>query len=145
MGARWACSLARRTLPDGASANMAHDAATLVHLQNRFQVMSYSGDHETSHLCPYTFEKGAQGSAQEGLRSKDAFVLRRCQILLASARGEIAPQIAENLGRASQTVPDAIHDFNRRGVEALVAGSSRPKQTHTAFGKEQTQALEESL
>src|SRR5215210_1589295 len=35
----------------------------LVHLQNRFQVMSYSGDHETSHLCPYTFEKGAQGSA----------------------------------------------------------------------------------
>ena len=23
----------------------------LVHLQNRFQVMSYSGDHETSHLC----------------------------------------------------------------------------------------------
>src|SRR5215217_4594425 len=36
---------------------------TLVHLQNRFQVMSYSSDHETSHLCPYTFEKGAQGSA----------------------------------------------------------------------------------
>ena len=35
----------------------------LVHLQNRFQVMSYSSDHETSHLCPYTFEKGAQGSA----------------------------------------------------------------------------------
>src|SRR5215212_10893736 len=35
----------------------------LVHLQNRFQAMSYSGDHETSHLCPYTFEKGAQGSA----------------------------------------------------------------------------------
>jgi hypothetical protein len=37
--------------------------AWLVYLQNRFQVMSYSGDHETSHLCSYTFEKGARGSA----------------------------------------------------------------------------------
>jgi hypothetical protein len=35
---------------------------------------------------------------EDGLRSSNAFVLRRCQILLASARGEIAPQIAENLG-----------------------------------------------
>jgi hypothetical protein len=25
--------------------------------------MSYSGDHETSDLCPYAFEKGTQGSA----------------------------------------------------------------------------------
>jgi transposase len=92
-----------------------------------------------------TLSKRERKALQEELRSKDAFVLRRCQILLASARGEIAPQIAENLGCASQTVRDAIHDFNRRGVEALVAGSSRPKQTHTAFSKEQTQALEELL
>jgi hypothetical protein len=42
-------------------------------------------------------------------------------------------------------VRDAIHDFNRRGVDALVAGSSRPKQTHTAFGKEQTRALKKLL
>jgi transposase len=92
-----------------------------------------------------TLSKRERKALQEGLRSKDAFILRRCQILLASARGEIAPQIAENLGCASQTVRDAIHDFNRRGVDALVAGSSRPKQTHTAFGKEQTEALEELL
>ena len=31
------------------------------------------------------------------LRSSDAFVLRRSQILLASARGEAAPQIARQL------------------------------------------------
>ncbi len=31
---------------------------------------------------------------EQGLRSKDAFVLRRCQILLASARGERAPRSA---------------------------------------------------
>ena len=83
-----------------------------------------------------TLSKKERKALQEGLRSKDAFVLRRCQILLASARGEIAPQIAENLGCAQQTVRDAIHDFNRRRVDALVAGSSRPKQTHTAFGEE---------
>jgi hypothetical protein len=31
---------------------------------------------------------------EQGLQAKDAFVLRRCQILLASARGERAPRIA---------------------------------------------------
>jgi transposase len=71
--------------------------------------------------------------------------MRRCQALLASSRGEYAPKIAESLGCGQQTVCDAIHDFNRRGVDALVAGSSRPKQTHTAFGKDQTQALEKLL
>jgi hypothetical protein len=35
---------------------------------------------------------------ERGLRSAEAFVLRRCQILLASARGERAPQIAQHLG-----------------------------------------------
>src|SRR5215204_18505 len=75
-----------------------------------------------------TLSKKERKALQEGLRSKDAFVLRRCQILSASAGGEITPQIAENLGCASQTVRDAIHDFNRRGVDALVAGSSRPSK-----------------
>ena len=33
-----------------------------------------------------------------GLRSPDAFVLRRCQILSASAQGKNARQIARSLG-----------------------------------------------
>jgi transposase len=37
------------------------------------------------------------------------------------------------LGCGSQTVRDAIHDFNERGLAALVAGSSRPKRTRAAF------------
>jgi transposase len=61
-----------------------------------------------------------------GLRSPDAFVLRRSQILLASARGERAPRIAEQLGRDDQTVLDALHAFNARGLAALQPGSSRP-------------------
>jgi hypothetical protein len=35
---------------------------------------------------------------EAGLRSSDAFTLRRCQILLASDRGENAYQIARSLG-----------------------------------------------
>lgn len=60
-----------------------------------------------------------------GLRSKDTFVLRRCQILLASARGERAPRIAEQVGCDDQTVLDALHAFNARGLDALRKGSSR--------------------
>src|SRR6478672_13534993 len=60
-----------------------------------------------------------------GLRSKDTFVLRRCQMLLASARGERAPRIAEQLGCDDQTVLDALHAFNAHGLAALCKGSSR--------------------
>jgi transposase len=60
-----------------------------------------------------------------GLRSKDTLVLRRCQILLASARGERAPRIAEQVGCDDQTVLDALHAFNARGLDALHKGSSR--------------------
>jgi hypothetical protein len=67
---------------------------------------------------------------QAGLRSKDAFVMRRCQILLASARGESSPKIARSLGCASQTARNAIRAFNERGIDALTPGSSRPNRVH---------------
>ena len=82
---------------------------------------------------------------EEGLRSSEAFVLRRCQILLASARGEIAPQIAKNLGCGQQTVREAIHDFNGRGLDALRANSSRPREVHAAFDEESARSLRELL
>src|SRR5918995_125857 len=70
---------------------------------------------------------------QAGVRSKDAFVMRRAQILLASARGLSPPKIAENLGCASQTVRNAIRTFNEKGLDALVEGSSTPKRVDAAF------------
>ena len=78
---------------------------------------------------------------QAGLRSKDAFTLRRSQMLLASSRREEVPQIAKNLGCGQQTVRDAIHDFNARGVDALAAKSSRPLRTRDAFDEESAEAL----
>jgi transposase len=68
-----------------------------------------------------------------GLRSSDAFVHRRAQILLASARGEQAPQIARPLGCDAQTVRNAIAAFNARGLAALRKGSSRPHRFRVAF------------
>ena len=84
-------------------------------------------------------------SLEAGLRSKDAFTMRRAQILLASSRGERAPKIAANLGCASQTARDAINDFNQRGLDSLRANSSRPKRTRDAFDEESAEALREML
>ena len=68
-----------------------------------------------------------------GLRSADAFTLRRCQIVLASARGERVPAIARSLGCGEQTVRNALHAFTTQGVAALTPGSSRPRTIHAAF------------
>jgi transposase len=79
-----------------------------------------------------------------GLRSSDAFTLRRSQMLLASARGETPPTIARHLGCASQTVRNTIRAFNERGTDALQARSHRNHAIHTTFdasGLEQLQTL----
>lgn len=80
-------------------------------------------------------------SLEAGLRSKDSFAMRRCQILLASARGKSPPKIARSLGCASQTVRNAIRAFNGRGLDALTPGSSRPKRVHAAFDEEGAETL----
>lgn len=76
-----------------------------------------------------------------GLRSADAFTLRRSQIVRASARGERVPQIARSLGCGEQTVRNAIHAFDREGTAALREGSSRPHTVHVAFDAAQAERL----
>ena len=83
---------------------------------------------------------------EDGLRSSDAFVLRRCQILLASSRGENAYAIARSLGCDPQTARTAIKRFNEGGIEeALRKRSSRPERVHAAFDEGGAQALREML
>lgn len=89
--------------------------------------------------------KEEREALEAGLRSSDAFVLRRCQILLASSRGERAPRIAENLRCGQQTARNAIHDFNEHGLGALKQGSSRPREVHAAFDEQSARALREML
>jgi transposase len=83
---------------------------------------------------------------EAGLRSPDAFTLRRCQILLASADGHNAYQIARNLGCNPQTARNAIHKFNEGGLEeALRRGSHRPHTVHRSFDEERAEGLREML
>lgn len=89
---------------------------------------------------------GERKALEEGLRSSDAFVLRRCQILLASSRGERASRIARALGCNDQTVRNAIRAFDEGGLEkALSKGSSRPRTVHAAFDAQRAERLRELL
>jgi hypothetical protein len=86
-----------------------------------------------------------RSALRDGLRSTDAFVLRRCQILLASADRRQVPAIAGALRCNRQTVRNAIHAFNTRGVAALVPGSSRPHTIQAAFDADRAEALRDLL
>jgi transposase len=80
-----------------------------------------------------------------GLRAQDVFVVRRCQILLASARGEWVPRIAEMVGCNDQTVRNVLKRFEQEGLDAcLTRRSSRAHTIHAkvdAVGCEQLRAL----
>jgi hypothetical protein len=78
---------------------------------------------------------------EAGLRSSDAFTLRHCQILLASARRQRPAQIARQLGCATQSVRNAIHAFHARSLASLHAQSRRPKRTRTVLDAERLRAL----
>jgi len=51
---------------------------------------------------------------EAALRSPDAFVLRRAQIVLASAQGERVSVIAPRVGFSGQAVRAVLHAFNTR-------------------------------
>lgn len=76
-----------------------------------------------------------------GLRSSDAFIMRRCQILLASSRGQRPSEIARNLACASQTVRNVINAFNSEGLACLQPQSRRPKTAQPIFTEEKAEAL----
>lgn len=82
---------------------------------------------------------------ETGLRSSDAIVFRRCQILLASARGATAPTIARQLSCSDQTVLNVVHRFNAEGVAMLARRSSRPHTIRVAIDADGGERLRELL
>jgi len=64
---------------------------------------------------------------QAGLRSREAFTLRRAQILLASAEGQRPARIAAQLGCAVGTVHNTIHAFEKEGADCLREKKRGPK------------------
>jgi transposase len=75
------------------------------------------------------------------LRSSSAFTVRRCQILLASAEGQVTTTIAHDLRCTEQTVRNALHAFHQRGLAALRPQSSRPHTIATIFDAGTCEAL----
>lgn len=97
----------------------------------------------TSPLFVRPFVGDERDHVEAGLRSSSAFTLRRCQILLASARGEKPSRIAAELSCDDDTVREAIHAFHRRGLGAITERSHRPRRTTAAFDAAGTAALRE--
>jgi len=77
-----------------------------------------------------------RAALRRGLRSPDAFTLRRCQILLASDQGQRPSRIAATLGCGVQTVRDALHAFAAESLDCLRQKPKTPKTIHTAWPKD---------
>lgn len=88
-------------------------------------------------MKPPTFVRpltdGERQALKAGLRSPDAFTLRRCQILLQSAEGHRPKTIAAAVGCCVQSVRNAIHAFETEGLACLTEKSSRPKAIRATF------------
>jgi transposase len=84
---------------------------------------------------------GERQQLAAGLRSQEVFTFRRCQILLASARGQPPRTIVQNLGGSVQTVRNVIHAFHTHGMDCLHEQSSRPKSGHPVLEAEQREQL----
>lgn len=79
------------------------------------------------------------------LRSKDAFTLRRAQILLASANRHKPAEIAATFGCSDQAVRDVIHDFECRGLAVIKPRSSARRDQQRIFDEDKLAALRELL
>jgi transposase len=99
--------------------------------------------HPPLFLRPLTPDEHARLRA--GLRSDDAFTLRRCQILLASAQGQAAALIARNLGCAKGTVRNALKAFHAAGLPCLQEKSRRPHSAQPFLTEAHAPALEDLL
>jgi transposase len=77
-------------------------------------------------LSIHHFTDEERAALEAGLRSHDAFRVRRCQIVLASAAGQKPAPIATALHCAPQTVRNVIHAFDERGLACVQRGSNVP-------------------
>src|SRR5215210_649738 len=82
---------------------------------------------------------------QAGLRSSDGFTVRRCHILLASARGDTATMIAEAVGCTPQAVRNVLRGFETRGLAVVAMQSRRPHTSAKVVDTERSERLKALL
>ena len=82
---------------------------------------------------------------EKGLRSRSAFVVRRCQMLLSSAAGKTANQIGTGLYCSGQAVREAIHAFEEEGLTSLQEKSHARQGQQSAFDEAERERLREVI
>ena len=82
---------------------------------------------------------------RRGLRSPDAFTLRRCQVLLHSAEGRTPAQIGAAVGLSAQAVRDALRAFARDGLACLRRKPPVPKRPRAAWDRGRDEDLKDLL
>jgi transposase len=107
--------------------------------------MSYGSRHETSDLRTFIVPGGAECSHRRATLQRRLCSAPKPDTSGKFPRGVPTQKIAASLGCGSQTVRNAIHAFNERGLDALEPGSSRPKRTRAAFDEESAEQLREML
>ena len=80
-----------------------------------------------------------------GLRSSDAFTVRRSQILLAIREEKTPRQIGAELRCSDQCVREAIHAFHNEGLSCLVAKSHATHKDQSAIDESGREKLKELL
>lgn len=79
----------------------------------------------------------------DALGSDHAFTRRRARILRFSAQGLRSDRIADGLGCTSQTVRNAIHDFEERGLGCLARKPKGPQDPDRIFDEPTREKLRE--
>jgi transposase len=82
---------------------------------------------------------------EAGLRSAEAFTVRRCQILLKSAEGCTPKQIERQLNWSDQCVREAVHAFHAEGLTCLRAKSKRPHTAQKLLDEKDLEQLKDLL
>ena len=82
---------------------------------------------------------------QAGLRSSDGVTVRRCHILLASARGDTTTVIAQAVGCSPQAVRNVVRAFEARGLAVVAMQSRRPHAAAKLFDAERSERLKALL
>ncbi|WP_204249778.1 helix-turn-helix domain-containing protein [Gemmata sp. SH-PL17] len=97
-----------------------------------------SGESRVADQCETDPERQAISA---GLRSREAFTLRRAQILLASAEGHRPARIAAHVGCAIGTVHNTLHAFEKEGAGCLKEKKRGPKDAQPVLDEAKADPL----
>ena len=97
-------------------------------------------------LYARTITEQERETMQAGLKSKDGFKVRRCQMILLSGDAHLkVAEIGRRLGCQGQAVREAIHAFEREGVGSLQARSKARHDNQRAFNEQGQERLRELI